>query len=261
MPTDEVPLDQLKRIAGIIDEAVRTELDRARMRLRQDWDVLKAAEEGKDLNAPSVPGVPLAAGASIRPLPVQMPDRTSDDIPAFRRLRHAYVEDDAREESEIASDDPKPNLLPPDILMDFNAPIPHPLDNQTTKTSVQKPRPRYYPKGIYHRLISYSTFGRRRATIITSSSTGPRLALSGRRIIFPRILSKRTVFVKCYALCSLARVLLGRKTSLQERVETAVSIVLAKKANALAAGLQMAWKLAGVVEDEGLESEGEGEAV
>lgn len=82
--TDVVPLDQLKRIAGIIDEIVRmeesTELDRARMRLCQDRDGLKAvyaAEEGKDLTAPSPPGVPLAAGASTRPLPIQ----TTEPIP------------------------------------------------------------------------------------------------------------------------------------------------------------------------------------
>lgn len=48
---------------------------------------------------------------------------------------------------------------------------------------------------------------------------------------------------------------------MQRRLDTAVSIVLAKKVKASASGLQIAWKLAGVVEDDSWEMEGEGEAV
>jgi hypothetical protein len=51
-------------------------------------------------------------------------------------------------------------------------------------------------------------------------------------------------------------VLLGKKSTLQKRLQTAVSIVFAKKAKASVSGLQMAWKLAGVVEDDEWETEG-----
>jgi hypothetical protein len=148
--TDVVPLDQLKRIAGIIDEVVRTEgsveLDRARMRLHQDWDGLKAAyaaEEGKDLAASSPPGVPLAAGASIHPPQLQTTDPVPASDPTTWRLHQAYIEDEdeAEEQPDKASYDPIASPLPPDVLMSLNVPIPNPSDNQTAKTTIQKPHP------------------------------------------------------------------------------------------------------------------------
>jgi hypothetical protein len=62
---------------------------------------------------------------------------------------------------------------------------------------------------------------------------------------------KRTVAFRCYAACSLARLLLGKKSRLQCRLRAAVKAVLAQGSCTLL-DLQVAWHLAGVkkVEEE-----------
>jgi hypothetical protein len=86
------------------------------------------------------------------------------------------------------------------------------------------------PKGIFHRLNYSSTSIRKRMISITGKGKTARLTYPRcRRMLnffLLNVAMKRTVSFKCYAACSLARTLTGKKSTLQRRLQKATQILL-----------------------------------
>jgi hypothetical protein len=107
------------------------------------------------------------------------------------------------------------------------------------------------PRGVYHRQTYSRHAGRRYCVKGSGKSAAPRLSPPRLRFfkvhcgVYVAKTRKRTVAFQCYAACSLARLLLGKKPKLQRRLRAAVKTVLAQGSCTLL-DLQVAWHLAGV---------------
>lgn len=167
----------------------------------------------------------------------------------------AYVTDEADEDSLWVTDShDQPNaeeqvvdIDNPDLqeTHDDAAPVPEQdelaehdprgLCNHISEPSnvVQKPAYKITftgkPKGIFHRVTFSSKLPHKRALCIKHTSTsallGYKSCFRGSRICLAGIARKHVVSMKCYALCGMARALLGKKSKFQRRLSIATMML------------------------------------
>jgi hypothetical protein len=261
--SDVVPLDQLKRIAKVLEEVIHNEgdveLQRAKMHLGRDWDGLKASYAADDfMQGDTVPAAPSAPTHEE----TQSNDETSPPD-------HTDTVEES-EKLEVVQDvvgvieEPTCPLVEPvskashtiveakdsghdDLLDDFSPQLGSDseteavLDSTSEGAVVVKS-----PRGVYHRQTYSRYAGRRHRVKGSGTSAAPRLRLFKVHCgVYVAKTRKRTVAFQCYAACSLARLLLGKKPKLQCRLRAAVKTVLAQGSCTLL-DLQVAWHLAGL---------------
>ncbi|KAH7077094.1 hypothetical protein FB567DRAFT_477618, partial [Paraphoma chrysanthemicola] len=131
---------------------------------------------------------------------------------------------------------------------EFPRNIPEPSITAFIPDHLHKPALISNPSGIFHRLKFSSTVSRRH--LVSLKRTSPAtvsLVLTRRRWGFPHRLAgtpkKHFVSMRCYALCILARNLLGKESRSQRRVRDAARIVKERK-KGRSYDLHAAWNLA-----------------
>jgi hypothetical protein len=273
---DVVPLDQLRRIAKVLEEVIHkegsVELERAKMRLGRDWDSLKASYAADDfMQGDTVPVAPSAPAheADQRPDGMSPPEHTDAanecEEPAGMQNVVEVIEEptclpvEPMSKASYTIVEAKDSVLD-DFLDDFSPQLGSDselevVEDSTSEGAVVVKNPR----GIYHRQ-NYSRRARRRHLVkVSSTSTFPRWSFPRRKThrgVYMTSTRKRTIAFKCYVACSLARLWLGKKSKLQRRLQAAVKAVLAQGSCTLL-DLQVAWHMAEpkVVDEEEMEWE------
>ncbi|KAF2034725.1 hypothetical protein EK21DRAFT_97359 [Setomelanomma holmii] len=158
---DVVPLDQLKRIAAFMEDLIRkegsVELDRAELRLRRNWDGLKAsyaAEEARQHDAEGETDAEPGSSLGNKQVPTVLKDASADEINDLKpaqdseyellfdpRLPGSWPEDDDTVEAifQEAIVDPSDTTAALLILLDTDATAlpehPEDTDRPTTGSS------------------------------------------------------------------------------------------------------------------------------
>jgi hypothetical protein len=272
--SDVVPLEQLKRIAKVLEEVIHkegdVELQRARMRLSRDWDGLKASYAADDfMRDDTVPAAPSApAPEEARPHDDTSPPEHTDaakegsessdnenvvevieepicpPVQPISEATHTIVEAKANVHDDSLGDYNPYLDLDYDPYADSDSGSEAVLDSISGSTVVGKT-----PLGIYHRQIYSRHAGRRLRVKGSGTFAAPRL--SSPRVRFYKVhcgvyiakTRKRTVAFQCYTACPLARLLLGKESKLQRRLRAAVKAVMAQGSCTLL-DLQVAWRMA-----------------
>tara|TARA_R110002003_G_scaffold110_15_gene9351 strand:+ start:133 stop:2904 length:2772 start_codon:yes stop_codon:yes gene_type:complete len=122
------------------------------------------------------------------------------------------------------------------------------------RDSVSKPKHISNSHGMFHRLTFSRTVSRKHlVTFMRTSPTTASLVLARRRWGLPHRLAglprKHIISMRCYALCALARNLLGKESRFQRQVRAAARIIKDDKSGT-PYDLQKAWGLASMVNGE-----------